>query len=258
LSGEGIKVPKREADEAGAGEAQPAAEESLGSAPAPAAAKFFLIEYAEEVMRGVRWLRSSPKPEQSVAYRTQRGFLKWARGRKAMQGGLTVAAVIGICFVLFGAQAEGTPLLTGPGTPGGGGPGPNQDTLTAAGTVTENGQVPVTFTPNTTRFASLTILLTWVDENPSNPTVINTPDNLGFDVMAPDGETTWQAAMAPNGRVLWTLDDVTADFGEGDWTVTVNGGTMGDEIPATRRPGPCLRCQADTSNAWDLAFEYSW
>lgn len=250
---------------AGAAGGKAGAAGGLGSAAPPAGAKqFFLIEYVKEIMRGLRWLRSSPKPEEPTLRRVQKGFFRWSRGRKSRIGVVVTIGFILISYILFSAQAGSTETATPP--IGGGGPGENNGTWAASGTVSENGQTAVTIMPSDApmpgSFAHLTILLTWSDEPASNPTVRNTPDNLGLNVTAPNG-MSWELAPVSSQRVTFELEaNATGqDLGGvswADWTITVLGGTMGDEVPITGRGGPCLRCQTDNSNAFSLSADFSW
>ncbi len=276
MSGEGIKVPKRDppkAREVGTPEGSPsegakeaAAEpkpESLGSPAPPAGGKeFFLIEYYHEILRGVRWLRATPKPDEGVIKRTRKGFVRWSRGRKSRYGAIAVVGIIVVSYMLFAAQTANTP--TGNFVPpGGGGPGENQGTWTASGTVAENGKDTASVMPaNATMprsFASLRVVLTWTDEPASNPLRRNLPDNLGLNVTAPNGQS-WQEGPVANGRVEWTLDATGQDLGGTtweDWTVVVLGGSMGDEQPISG-PRPCPLCASDNSNTYSLSADYSW
>jgi len=271
MSGEGIKAPKREpvvAKEVPSGEEAPAPEgterreapEGLGSPPPAAGPKeFFLVEYVKEILRGVRWLRASPKPEQSTLKRVQKGLFRWSRGRKSRIGVVVVLGIVMMSYVIFSAQALNTQTLERPEPPGA-----NNATWAGTGTVSEDGQSEVAITPPDApfpgTFAHLTIVLTWTDEPASNPTVRNAPDNLGLNITAPDGRS-WELAPVSNGRLMWSLEATGEPLGGEnwqDWSVVVLGGTMGDEEPISGRPGPCLRCQVDNSNMYNVAADYSW
>ncbi len=271
MSGKGDKAPTKKAKTAKVADAreagppeeaasQMAAAKGLGSPAPPAAAKqFFLLEYVSEVVRGIKWLRKAPKPEEPTLRRVQRGFFRWSRGRKSRIGVFVVFGIVAVTFLLFSMQAASTPLLAGPGIPGGGGgPGENTGTMAFSGSVPENARSDTIIDiENTTSFAGLTVTLSWTDEGASNPTVRNTPDNLGLNITAPDGDS-WELAPVSNGRLVWSLNETGEDMGGNEWKITVIGGTMGDEVPITGRPGPCLRCLSDGSNNWDITVDYSW
>jgi hypothetical protein len=237
---------------------QKAAAKDLGSPAPPAGEKqFFLVEYAHEVVRGIKWLWQAPKPEEPTLRHVQRGLFRWSRGRKSRIGVFVVFGIIAVTFLLFSIQAANTPTQSVP-PGGGGGPGPNTGTLAFSGSVPENARADTIIDiENTTSFAGLTITLTWTDEGASNPTVRNTPDNLGLNITAPNNDS-WELAPVSNGRLVWSLDETGTDMGGNEWKITVIGGTMGDEEPITGRGGICVRCLSDGSNAWSISVEYSW
>src|SRR5258705_13964104 len=90
-------------------------------AAAPTAKKFFLIEYLEEVRRGIKWMRTAPKPEQNIVKKVQGGFTNWSKLRKARVGIVVTLLIIGGAYGLFTAQAASTPVVPGQGQVG---PGP--------------------------------------------------------------------------------------------------------------------------------------
>lgn len=247
---EGISTPS--------GEGGPHTPEAGGLAPqqVPAQKKLFLLEYFDEVRRGITWLRAAPKPDENVFQRINKGFRKWARGRKARLGGAVVVFIVVAAYSLFSAQAGSTPVL-GPGP--GPGTGPNNGTVPLSGTVAESSQTTVNATLNSTTVAAMTVTLTWMDESYGGLRT-NQPDSLGFDVMAPNGKN-WSAPMSANpvggqGRVTWQLTETNVDFGGTSWSFVVRGGTMGD---CTRPTGlPCFAQPADTSNTFSLTVAYSW
>jgi hypothetical protein len=226
----------------------------------PTTKKFFLVEYVEEILRGFRWLRSAPKPEEGVMPRVVRGFKKWSKGRKARVGMVVVVAIMAAAGGLFSAQAANTPIYTGPGGGGGGGGSGRNGTYTTSSTVGENSEVPLVADFNGTGvYKSLTITLTWTDE-PSSALQTNQPDSLGFDVVAPNGKN-WTAGTATNpvggtGRLTWALDETGTNYGAAGWQIIVKAGTMGDYTRPSGRP--CALCSADTSNAFTLTAEYTF
>lgn len=222
----------------------------------PTQKKFFLIEYFEELRKGIRWLRAAPKPSEGTLVKVKGGFQKWAKGKKARLGVVAVVAIMLVSWGLFSAQASSTSVFhgTGPARPGETG---NNATVTFSGTVQEQGTSAVNVTMNATKLSALTVTLTWTDEGVA-VYQRNQPDSLGFTVAAPNGKN-WTAPMATSGTVTWKLDDTAANYGATNWTVTVQGGTMGDIQPISGRP--CvgnLICRADTSNAWSLKVDSAW
>jgi hypothetical protein len=224
---------------------------------APAATKFFMLEYLDEVQRGLRWLRTTPKPEEGVLKKVAAGLRKWAKGRKARIGAVAIALIVAASYSLFAAQAGQTPTYEGPGG-GGPGPGPNNYTFELSGAVDENGQTEKPVTANSTNIASMTATLTWTDEVYGR-LLTNQPDSMGLEVRAPDGRV-WNTSMSSNpvggqGRVVWELD-APGNFGAANWTFVVKGGTMGD---CARPTGlACFLQPADTSNQFELMVAHSW
>lgn len=251
---EGISLPKREGDEG--------ASSSGGLDPqvVPQVNKFFLLEYFDEVRRGFKWMRSAPKPETGVVPRVAGGLKKWSKGRKARMGVVAVIAIMIGAAVLFSAQAANTPVNNGPGGGGGGGGGGNAGSFTETGNVGENSEVTVTANFNGSGvYQSMTITLTWTDQA-APPLQTNQPDQLGFDVVAPNG-MNWSAGNATNpvggsGRVTWSLNDTTTNFGAEGWQMIVKGGTMGDYTRPTGRP--CLICGTDNTNSFTITVDYTY
>lgn len=232
----------------------------MPASPVAGPKKFFMLEYLDEARKGLGWLRTSPKPEQGIVPKVTEGLRKWAKLRKARVGVIAIMAIMLTSYGLFSAQAGSTKVLQGPGAHGPGPTGHNQS-LTFSGTVAENGKSPQNMTLNVTKFASLTMTLTWRDEG-APPLRTNQPDQLGFSVKAPDGEN-WTAPMASNppggqGQVVWKLNDTSKDYGAGAWMVTVEGGTMGDIVKTSGNPICVAGCSSDTSNAWSLSVEAAW
>jgi hypothetical protein len=222
----------------------------------PTQKRFFLIEYSDEVRKGLRWLRASPKPVEGTLTKVKAGVRAWWRGKKARFGIVAVVAIVVVSWGLFSAQASSTSVFHGTAPVGPGETGHNW-TATFTGTVQEQGTSPVNVTMNATKLSALTVTLTWKDESvPAYQR--NQPDSLGFNVTAPNGKN-WTAAMATSGSVTWKLDDTATVYGAGPWVITVQGGTMGDIQPVSGRP--CIAgflCQPDTSNAWNLKVESAW
>ena len=223
----------------------------------PAEKKFFLVEYIQEMRKAFRWVRSAPKPEEGTLKKAKAGLRTWAKGKKARFGVAAVVAIMVVSWGLFSAQASSTTVYQGGGPPGPGATG-NNATVTFSGSVSEQGTTPVNVTTNATRLSALSVTLTWSDE-PVSANQRNQPDQLGFTVGAPSGQS-WTAPMSTSGSVTWRLDDTSKDYGAFNWTVTVEGGTMGDVQPITGRP--CLPlnlvCRPDTSNAWSLRVDSAW
>lgn len=249
---EGISTPS------GEGERLPEAG-GLPPQTVPSQKKFFLLEYLDEVRRGIAWLRAAPKPEEAVIQRVSAGFRKWAKGRKARIGGVVVVLIIFASYSLFAAQAGSTPVYQGGGPGTGPGGGAINATVPLSGSVTESSQTTLNATLNSTRIAGMTVTLTWTDESYGGLRT-NQPDSLGFDVVAPNGKN-WSAPMSANpvgqpGRVTWQLTETNLDYGGTSWSFIVKGGTMGD---CTRPTGlPCFAQGPDTSNAFSLTVAYSY
>ena len=223
----------------------------------PAEKKFFLVEYIQEMRKAFRWVRSAPKPEEGTLKKAKAGLRRWAKGKKARFGVAAVVAIMVVSWGLFSAQASSTAVYQGGGPPG---PGPSGNTgnMTIAGVVDEDSTKAVNVTLNATRLSGFTVTLTWTDES-VGANQRNQPDQLGFTVMAPSGQN-WTAPMSTSGTVNWKLDDTSKDYGAGAWTITVQGGNMGDVQPITGRP--CLPlnlvCRPDTSKGWTLKMDWAW
>ena len=241
--------------QAGKGEGEAPQAGGMPVQAAPAAKKFFLFEYIDEVRKGFRWMRTSPKPDQPITKKVSTGLLQWTKLRKARVGMIVVLLIMGAAWGLFSAQAAGTHAQS----PSGGGTHPGtggHNNTTKAGSVSENAKTSVNVTLQSSHLASLNITLTWSDE-PAGIGLTNQPDQLGLAVTAPNGKN-WSVAPSASSPVKWSLNDTMPDYGPGDWNITVVGGTMGDVTRAGGLPGPCPRCSSDSSNAWSMTVDYSW
>jgi len=254
-----MRITKREGAEAG-GEPEAG---GLGAHGPAAAKRFFLIEYADEVRRGFRWMLRAPRPDESVVKRVSRGFARWSKLRKARLGSASVVGIVVLAYVIFSAQAGTTALLQAPPRTGGpSGPGTHHAMHNITDTVGENSEKSYDEMFNETKvFKTLTIVLTWTDES-SPPTQVNQPDSLGLKIVAPNGKN-YTAGPATNpqngqGKVTWSLNDTGVDVGGNNWKVTVVGGNMGDNVRPTGRPCFPGVCPVDRSNAFDLVIDYTW
>jgi hypothetical protein len=255
---EGIHVPKRE----GEGDEPAGQSGGLGAQAPPPVKRFFLVEYVDEVRRGLKWMRSAPKPETNVFAHVQRGLQRWSRLRKARLGAVIVVVIVGLSYGLFSAQAGTTPLLAAPIVPGGPtGPGTHHNGTNISDSVGENSEKAYDEVLPTTTFKSFTVILTWMDE--STPvTQVNEPDSLGLKLVAPNG-MNYSAGPATNpvggqGKVAWALNDTGKDMGGTNWKIVVVGGTMGDVVRPTGRP--CLPgvCPIDRANTFQMSIDYTW
>ena len=278
MTGSGIHVPtpKDEATGETAGEMAPETpreeepQGSLGPAPAAPARKgfsvgalvTFFLEYYREMRRGFKWLRAAPKPEVSPRQRAQKGFVLWSKTRKARIGVVAVLGIVVASYGVFYVQAVSTETQDPPDGGGGGGGTGNNGSTWVNGTVAENSDEASTVDVEHTRLASLMITLTWTDE-PGRTLQVNQPDSLGFNVSAPNG---FSADVGPatnpaggTGSLSWSLpENITGiELGGAQWTITVQGGAMGDPRPPSGRPCPVL-CAPDTSNAYSLKVEWTW
>jgi hypothetical protein len=279
MTGTGIHVPTHKDEEAGEMAPETPREEkpeaALGPAPTAPARKGlslgaigpFFIEYYREMSRGIKWLRAAPKPEVLPRQRAKKGFVLWSKARKARIGIVATLGIIIASYGLFSVQAASTPTLPCPpescggGGGGGGGTGNNASTW-VNGTVAENSDEASTVDVEHTRLASFMITLTWMDE-PGRTLQVNQPDSLGFNVSAPNGYSV-DVGPATNpaggtGSLSWSLPEnmTGTDLGGTQWTITVQGGAMGDPRPPSGRPCPVL-CTPDTSNAYSLKVEWTW
>ena len=243
----------------GAGHKEEGAGPEAGGMPVaavPAVKKFFLLEYFDEVRRGISWMRTSPKPEKNIVQKVQGGLLNWSKLRKARVGMVVVLIVMGAAYGLFSAQAGSTPLVPHGG--GGGGPGPtgNSANGTITGHVAENGNATGNTSELPTRMAAFKVTLSWRDE-PAPTFLQNQPDQLGLDVRAPNG-LNWTVAKTTTSPVTWNLPDPGKDYGAGPWTIIVLGGDMGDITHSGGIGGPCPRCAMDTGNDFSVAYNATW
>jgi hypothetical protein len=227
----------------------------MPAAVAPTTKRFFLIEYLDEVRRGITWMRTAPKPEEAMLRKVQRGLVKWSKLRKARVGMVVLVLIAAASWGVFAVQA-GTTETVEPGGPVGPGPTGNNMTQAFAGSVMENGNATHAISNLTvSRFATFRATLSWTDEAQSRPTLTNQPDQLGITVIAPNG-ANWTVAPTTTSPATWNLADAALDYGVGTWTFEVVGGTMGD---VTRAGGlPCFTCAADSSNSYSLRVEAAW
>jgi hypothetical protein len=226
-------------------------------AAAPAAKKFFLLEYFDEVRRGISWMRTAPKPEQNIVQKVKGGLTNWSKLRKARVGMVVVLLVVGAAYGLFSAQAGSTPIVPFHGQAG---PGPtgNEANGTFSGRVTEMGNTSGNTSDLPTRLASLKVVLSWRDETVGGG-LQNQPDQLGLAVRAPNG-LNWTVAPTQTSPVPWNLPDPAKDYGAGPWAITVLGGTMGDVTHVGGGTTFCLpsRCTMDTGNDFSVAYNATW
>lgn len=220
-----------------------------------AAKKFFLLEYFDEVRRGITWMRTAPKPDQNIVKRVQGGLTKWSKLRKARVGIVVTLLIMGAAYGLFTAQAGSTPLVAGHG-PAGPGPTGNAASGNLTGHVTENGNMSGNTSELPARLATLKVTLSWRDE-PAGAGLQNQPDQLGLDVRSPSG-LNYTVAKTTSSPVSWSLPNATKDYGAGPWVITVVGGTMGDITHTGGIGGPCLRCSQDTGNDFAVAWNATW
>lgn len=226
----------------------------MPAASVPTVKKFFLVEYMDEVRRGLTWMRSSPKPDQPIVAKVQGGLIRWSKLRKARVGMVVVVAMIAASYGLFAVQAGQTPVTQI--VPVGPGPTGNTFNQSFGGHVMENGNVTQSVKNITvSHFAVFRATLSWTDEPAGGIARTNQPDSLGLEVHAPNG-LNWSKAVSTTSPQTWSVEDPAVDYGVGDWTFTVLGGTMGD---VTRAGGfPCLTCPADTGNDFTLKIEAAW
>jgi len=251
---EGISLPNKEGDDGSSSAG------GLGPQAVPQVTKFFLIEYFDEVRRGLRWMRGAPKPEKGIVPRVAAGLQTWSKGRKARMGVVAIAAIMIGAWVVFAGQAANTDVDNGPGGGGGGGGGGSKGNYTNTSTVGENSNITLMANFNGPGiFKSMTATLTWTDQAGSVGQT-NQPDQLGFDLIAPNGKN-WSAGMATNpvggaGRVTWSLNDTAPNYGAAGWQIIVKGGTMGDYVRPTGRP--CVLCPADNTNSFTVTVDYTY
>jgi hypothetical protein len=225
-------------------------------AAVPKEKKFFLIEYFDEVRRGINWMRTAPKPEKNIVNKVQGGLSKWSKLKKARVGIVAVFLISGAAYGLFNAQAASTPLVPGHGQVG---PGPtgNAANGTFAGHVGEMANTSGNTSELPARIAALKVVLSWRDEAPPRAWLQNQPDQLGLNVRSPNGQN-WTVAPTTTSPVTWNLPDPAKDYGAGPWAITVNGGTMGDITHSGGIGGPCPLCGPDTGNDFSVAYNATW
>jgi hypothetical protein len=127
-----------------------------------------------------------------------------------------------------------------------------------SGTTLENSEDEETLTLAYEKLTSISLTLTWTDEDPSGfgqRAKTNEPDSFGLGIESPSGAIVENSGESSSGSITLTVD-IPEDAQEesGDWVITISCFTCGDVYG----PGGIMTIEQDDRNDWSLNVKINY